>query len=127
MNSSLPVRLATWALAFVIGAFYGLAGTIGHSYAIVGIPVGLVVAIIGSAALLLAVRLLTADRWSTLATGGRMMVSTRVFSGEGPGGSVVVPQTEISLVWTFAVPLVVALAVAWPSLPSVDEAATRDA
>ena len=47
MNSSLPVRLATWALAFVIGAFYGLAGTIGHSYAIVGIPVGLVVAIIG--------------------------------------------------------------------------------
>ena len=121
MNSSLPVRLATWALAFVIGAFYGLAGTIGHSYAIVGIPVGLVVAIIGSAALLLAVRLLT------LATGGGMMVSTLVFSGEGPGGSVVVPQTEISLVWTFAVPLVVALAVAWPSLPSVDEAATRDA
>ena len=127
MNSSLPVRLATWIIAFVIGAFYGLAGTIGHSYAIVGIPVGLVVAVIGSAALLLAVRLLTADRWSTLATGGGMMVSTLVFSGEGPGGSVVVPQTEISLVWTFAVPLVVALAVAWPSLPSVDEAATRDA
>ena len=115
-----PLVLASSAAVAIIGLAVGAWM----------VPIGLgifVVAIIGSAALLLAVRLLTADRWSTLATGGGMMVSTLVFSGEGPGGSVVVPQTEISLVWTFAVPLVVALAVAWPSLPSVDEAATRDA
>ncbi|MDZ8172136.1 DUF6113 family protein [Microbacterium xanthum] len=127
MNSSLPVRVATWALALVIGAFYGLAGTIGHAYTLAGVPVGLAVAIIGSAALLVAVRLLTGDRWSTLATGLGMMVTTLVFSGEGPGGSVVVPQTEISLVWTFAVPVVVALVVAWPHMPSRDERAPRSA
>jgi len=127
VNSSLPVRLATWALALVIGAFYGLAGTIGHAYSLAAIPVGLLVAVIGSAALLVAVRLLTGDRWSTLATGMGMMATTLVFSGEGPGGSVVVPQTEVSLVWTFAVPLIVAVVVAWPHLPSFDEPATRDA
>ena len=59
-------------------------------------------------------RLLTADRWATLATGLGMMIATLVFSGRGPGGSVIVPQTGLAVFWTFAVPILVALAVAWP-------------
>ena len=59
--------------------------------------------IIGSAALLVAVRLLTSDRWAALATGLGMMIATLVFSGRGPGGSVIVPaeRTRRS-VWTIA-------------------------
>jgi len=80
-------RIVTWVVAFLVGAVYGLAGTIAHSYRLGWFPLGLVLAIIGSAALLAAVRLLTADRWAALATGTGMIVATLVFSGKGPGGS----------------------------------------
>ena len=73
-------------------------------------------------------RLLTSDRWAALATGLGMMIATLVFSGRGPGGSVIVPQAaegqfDAGIVWTIAVPLMVALAVAWPdvsTLPAVE-------
>jgi hypothetical protein len=113
-------RLATWAIALVVGVAYGLAGTIAQSYVLSWVPLGLILAVIGSAALLLAVRLLSGDRWAALAVGLGMMAATLVFSGRGPGGSVIVPQApegQVSpgLVWTIAVPILVALAVAWPN------------
>ncbi|MDQ7880407.1 DUF6113 family protein [Microbacterium sp. QXD-8] len=114
MRPSVPARVGSWIVALLVGLVYGVAGTVAHAYAIGWFPLGLILAVIGSAALLLAVRLLTSDRWATLATGSGMMISTLVFSGSGPGGSVVVPQTGLAVVWTFAVPILVALAVAWP-------------
>jgi Family of unknown function (DUF6113) len=114
VNPSLS-RIATWIVAFIVGAVYGLAGTIAHAYTIGWFPLGLLLAIIGSAALLVAVRLLTADRWAALATGVGMIVATLVFSGRGPGGSVIVPQTEFAIAWTVAVPVLVVLAVVWPN------------
>lgn len=101
-------------VALLVGAVYGLAGTIAHPYQLAWLPLGLVLAIVGSAALLAAVRLLTGDRWSALATGLGMMGATLVFSGRGPGGSVIVPQTTLAIVWTIAVPILVAIIVAWP-------------
>jgi hypothetical protein len=114
VNTSLS-RVATWVVAFLVGAVYGLAGTIAHAYTIGWFPLGLILAIIGSAALLAAVRLLTGDRWTALATGAGMIIATLVFSGRGPGGSVIVPQTQFALVWTVAVPVLVVIAVAWPN------------
>ena len=119
MSSSLP-RIVTWVIALVVGAVYGLAGTIAHAYAIGWFPLGLVLGIVGCGAMLAAVRLLTADRWSAFATGMGMMVATLVFSGRGPGGSVIVPESGLGIVWTLAVPILVAIAVAWPTrLPVV--------
>lgn len=108
-------RVATWVVAFVVGAFYGLAGTIAHAYTIGPLPVGLVLSLIGCAALLLSVRLLTGDRWSALSAGLGMMLATLVFSGRGPGGSVIVPDSNLGTVWTIALPAVIALVVAWPA------------
>jgi hypothetical protein len=108
-------RLATLVVAFFVGAVYGLAGTIAHAYRLGWFPLGLVLAIIGSAALLAAVRLLTADRWAALASGIGMIVATLVFSGTGPGGSVIVEQTDLAIVWTVSVPVLVVLVVAWPN------------
>ncbi|WP_345803104.1 DUF6113 family protein [Microbacterium sp. AZCO] len=121
MRSSLVARIVTWVVAFLVGAVYGLAGTIAQTYKFGWFPLGLVLAVIGSGALLIAVRLLTSDRWAALATGLGMMVATLIFSGPGPGGSVIVPQTpegqfNPGIVWTIAVPLLVALVVAWPDL-----------
>jgi len=113
-------RAGTWIVALIIGAVFGAAGTIAQSAVWGWFPVGVVVAIVGVAAITLAVRLLTGDRWSALATGLGAMITTLVFSGRGPGGSVVVPapaegEFSTGIVWTIAVPILVALIVAWPS------------
>ena len=114
MRSSVPARVGTWFVALLVGAVYGLAGTIAHSYELAWFPLGLVLAIVGCAALLVAVRFLTGDRWAVLATGLGMMTSTLVFSGKGPGGSVIVPEGPLGSVWTLALPILVAIVVAWP-------------
>ncbi|MGB4778913.1 histidinol dehydrogenase [Microbacterium sp.] len=116
-------RVGTWVVSVVIGIVYGVAGTIGQAAMWGPVPLGLVVATVGTGALLLAVRLLTADRWAALATGIGAMVATLVFSGRGPGGSVVVPAPEgadisTGIVWTIAVPILTALVVAWPVMSS---------
>ena len=108
-------RVATWVVALLVGAVYGLAGTIAHAYRWGWFPLGLILAIIGSAALLAAVRLLTGDRWAALAGGIGMILATLAFSGRGPGGSVIVAQTELAIAWTIAVPVLVAIVVAWPA------------
>ena len=69
---------------------------------------------IGVGALMLAVRTLTDDRWAALACGLGVMLATLVFSGRGPGGSIVVPapaegQFSTGVVWTIAVPLLAAI------------------
>ena len=114
-----PARIAAWIMAFLVGIVYGVAATISQAFQVGFVPLGLIVAIIGSAALVTAVRILAQDRWSALATGLGLLIATLVFSGEGPGGSVVVPQApdgvlNTGIVWTIAVPLVIAVVMAWP-------------
>lgn len=124
-------RPLTWLIAAVVGLVYGVAGTIGQAALWGVLPVGLVVAVVGVAALLVALRLLTGDRWTALAAGVGATAATLVLSGRGPGGSVVVPagapgELSTGLVWTLVVPLLVALVVAWPGRPTpADRAATR--
>jgi hypothetical protein len=63
-------RVLTWLVAAVIGAVYGAAATIAHAYTLGWFPVGLVLAIVGTGALLVALRQLTEDRWSAPPGGG---------------------------------------------------------
>lgn len=112
-------RIGSWAVAAVIGFVYGVAGVIGQAAHAGALPVGLVVALVGFTALLLAIRLLTGDRATTFAAGMGALVATLVLSGRGPGGSIVVPAASdgmlsTGMVWTIAAPLVAALVIAWP-------------
>lgn len=109
-------RFGTWIIALAVGAVYGAACTVAHAYTLGVIPLGLVLAIVGVVALLVAVRVLTADRWAALSAGLGALGATIVFSGSGPGGSVIVPSGALGVVWTFAVPLAVAVVVAWPDV-----------
>jgi hypothetical protein len=126
--SSLVPRIATLVVAVLIGTVYGTAATVGHAFTLGWFPLGLILAIIGSGGLLLALRLLTGDRWTALAGGLGIVLATFVFSQQGPGGSAIVaapsPGTEwIPLVWTGAVPLMVAVVVAWPDLSKMSSPA----
>jgi hypothetical protein len=124
-------RAAGWLVAAIAGGVYGVAGTITQAYVWGALPVGLIVAVSGITALVAGLRLLTSDRWTALACGLGALVATVVFSGRGPGGSVVVPappdgQLSTGLIWTFAVPIMVAIVVGWPSFAGVRAAAAPD-
>jgi hypothetical protein len=117
----IAARLLTWAISLVVGAVYGTAATVAHAFTVIGLPLGLVLAIVGTGGLLVAFRALTGDRWTALAGGLGVLLATFVFSNVGPGGSAIVaPATDatawIPVAWTIAVPILVALVVAWPDL-----------
>lgn len=117
----LAARVLTWLVAAVIGTVYGTAATVAHAYALGVFPLGLLLAVVGTGALLIALRALTGDRWTALAGGLGVVLATFVFSNVGPGGSAIVaPATDatawIPVAWTIAVPVLVALVVAWPDL-----------
>src|SRR4051794_20745518 len=124
MRSRWLARAGTWLLAFLVGAVYSLAGTIAHAYMLGWFPLGLVLAIVGSAALLISVRALTSDRWATLATGLGMMATLLIISGRGPGGSVVVPQEGLGTVWTIALAVCITIVVAWPDMSGIRRSST---
>lgn len=113
MNTWLS-RILSWAAAAVVGGVYGIAGTIAHSLMWGPVPVGLIIAAIACAALLVAIRALTHDRGSTLAAGLGMLGTVTLISGVGPGGSVVVADTIWGRVWIYLIAGLVLLAVAWP-------------
>lgn len=109
-------RVLSWIGLIVVGAVFGLACTITHASKIGPVPVGIVVAIIACAALLVAVRSLMQDRWAALAAGIGMLGAVVVISGAGPGGSVIVPNDLLGQIWTYVVAGMVVLVVAWPDL-----------
>jgi hypothetical protein len=116
-------RIGAWIIALLVGAVYGGAGSVGHASFWLGIPLGLVLAVVGGGALVIAMRLLTGDRWAALAGGLGMMLATFVLAQTSPGGSVLFTQQHevLALVWMGAVPLVTALVVAWPDLRHLGE------
>lgn len=119
--TSLASRIATVVVAVVVGAVYGTAATIAHAYRFGILPVGLIVAVVGTTGLLIALRLLTGSRGFALAGGLGVIGAAFMFANIGPGGSVIMaagtPDTEwIAVTWSFAVPLLVAVVVAWPDV-----------
>ncbi|MEV8272536.1 histidinol dehydrogenase [Microbacterium sp. NPDC077184] len=118
-------RLGSWLIAAAVGMVYGSAGTIAHAFVLGPVPLGLVLALLGCAALLASIRLLTGDRWAALAAGLGMMTAALVFSGAGPGGSVIVPQSILGTVWTLALPLMVAVVIGWPARFGADPGRAR--
>jgi hypothetical protein len=111
-------RIAAWVIALVVGVVYGTAGSFAHASMLGVLPVGLVLGVLGAAALVVAVRLLTGDRWATLSAGLGIMAATYLFAQPSTGGSVLfTTQNELlALVWMGAVPVITALAVAWPNV-----------
>lgn len=77
-------RVLSWIAAALVGGVYGIAGTISHSVMWGPIPIGMIVAAIACAAILIAVRALTHDRGAAVAAGLGMIGMLVLISGEGP-------------------------------------------
>lgn len=128
--SSGILRIVGWVVALFIGAFYGVAGTIGQAFRLGPVPLGLLLATVGSAALLVALRTLTGDRVNALAGGLGISLATYVFSQPGLGGSAIVaapsPGMEwIPVVWTVVGPALMVFVAFWPSFSHLPQGTTE--
>ncbi|MDQ0644956.1 DUF6113 family protein [Microbacterium murale] len=119
-------RGLSWLAAALVGVVYGTAGTIAHGLMWGVFPLGLIVAGIACAALLIAVRALTHDRGATVATALGMLGMVMIISGPGPGGSIIVPNTPIGQIWIFLVAGIALLVIAWPNLKRLPRQTTAD-
>jgi len=111
-------KVAAGALALAIGVIVGLIATVNHQLTatVVGtpLPVGVVVSLTLSAALLAGSRLYFGTRVvAGLAALGLLAVVT-FLSASGPGGSVLVPANVAGWTWTVGVAVIAAVVLAWP-------------
>lgn len=120
-------RGLSWLAAGLIGGVYGIAATIAHGFMWGVVPLGLILGAIACAALLVALRTLTGDRWAALATGIGMIALVLTISQRGPGGSIVVPNTALGNIWMYLVGGIIVLVVAWPDFSRLQASTTRPA
>ncbi|MCI2959245.1 DUF6113 family protein [Agromyces atrinae] len=121
-KASLGSRIAVYAVSALAGAVFGFFATFGHQaqtvVAGVSIPWGIVLALLGVAALVLGIRLITRDRWASFWTAGGLLAVVFVLSLPGIGGSVLVTDSVLGTVWAVGPTLIAVLIVAWPTLPN---------
>ena len=119
---SLGSRIGTLVIAFLVGLVYGTIATVGHRHAWqlgeITIPWGLILGLVGVAALLVGIRLVAGGRWAAAAAAVGVIGAVSLFSLPGPGGSVLVPGGVVGTIWAVGPALIAVLVVAWPSLPS---------
>lgn len=114
-------RLLAGAGGLVAGAAFGILGTVAHQTTIAvgqaAVPIGLVLALAGAAALLVGLRMVLGDRMVVLLAAIGMLGTIFVLSLRSTGGSVLVPAGLPGTLWTLVPALIAALAVAWPKVP----------
>ncbi|WP_233279364.1 hypothetical protein [Microterricola pindariensis] len=114
-------RVGAAVLGFVVGAIFAAMGTVAHQITteIAGVPVpwGLLLALLGYTALLIGLRLVLHDRVTVLFTAIGALLTIFVLSLRSTGGSVLIPEGTLGLVWTMAPAIIAAIVIAWPRLP----------
>ncbi|TFC14553.1 hypothetical protein E3O19_10130 [Cryobacterium algoritolerans] len=114
-------RALAGLLAFMVGAAFGVLGTIAHQATIVlgpvTIPIGLVLALAGVTALLAGLRLVVGDRLVVLLAAIGLLGTIFLLSLRSEGGSVLVPEGLPGTLWTVGPTLVATIVLAWPRIP----------
>jgi N-acetyl-1-D-myo-inositol-2-amino-2-deoxy-alpha-D-glucopyranoside deacetylase len=117
----LAQRALGHAFAVLAGVVVGLLGTAAHRFSPellgVPVPVGLALSIVAVATLLLGLRAVLASRSHAIAAAVGLLAAVVVLSLPGPGGSVLFPDSPLSIMWTFAPAVIAVLVLAWPRLP----------
>ncbi|WP_354498179.1 hypothetical protein [Mycetocola sp. 2940] len=114
-------RIVGAALSILVGAIYGTIGTVASQNVLrigeVVLPVGLILSLVGVLALLIGFRLLFEDRLPVLCAAIGMVGMIALFSVASAGGSVLIPQGLLGLVWTVVPVLLATIVVGWPRMP----------
>lgn len=105
--------LAGALVAFLAGAGVGALGTISHQSAP---PVGIILALLAVAGLLVGLRLVFGTRTMSFAASVGVLGAAALFALPGGGGSVLVPENPLGYVWTFGPVLIALFALGWPRI-----------
>lgn len=124
-------RIWSVVLAFVIGVVVGAVGTVAHTTTVaiagVDVPIGLILAVIAVVSLLVGLRLVMHDRLIVGACAAGLVGIVALFTLPSFGGSVLIPEGILSVIWTLTPAFTAALVLAWPSLPPRAQHAHRAA
>lgn len=119
---SVANRIGAALLGIAVGVIFAAMGTVAHQSTVMvmgfAFPWGLIVALLGFTALLIGLRLVLHDRLTVLATALGALITIFVLSLRSAGGSVLIPEGTIGLIWTMAPAVIAAIVIAWPRLPA---------
>jgi N-acetyl-1-D-myo-inositol-2-amino-2-deoxy-alpha-D-glucopyranoside deacetylase len=117
-ESSLTSRIASGVLALVLGAFIGATLTVAHqatvSIAGVGVPWGIIAAVLITAALLVGLRLVFETRVVAACAALGLTAASAFLALVTAGGSILVPANPAGYAWTFTPVVISVLVLGWP-------------
>ncbi|WP_374947084.1 hypothetical protein [Agreia sp.] len=112
-------KIVSWIVGLALGALFGVLGTAvsqstwtplpGFS-----LPVGLIVALPAITLLLVGLRLVLSTRTAAILAAFGIVVAVFLLSQPSAGGSVLVPNNALGVIWTFAPTVIALLVLAWP-------------
>jgi N-acetyl-1-D-myo-inositol-2-amino-2-deoxy-alpha-D-glucopyranoside deacetylase len=115
-------RVLAVALSLLLGAGTATVGTVAHQADTVvagsTIPLGVVIALTVATALMVGLRLVFGSRTPVTAAAVGLVAVLLLLAQASPGGSVLIPANTAGYAWTYGAPLIAALVLAWPTLPS---------
>lgn len=111
-------KVLTALIAVALGVAVGLIATVNHQLAAAlfgqQVPVGVVVSLLVCAALLVGGRLYFGTRIVAACAALGLLVVVALFSGAGPGGSVLVPANPVGWTWVIGPAVIALIVLAWP-------------
>ena len=121
-EQGIVARVFACLIAVIVGVAVGILGTVNHQSTLTlldaDIPLGVISALVTAAALFIGLRLVFAHRAPTAFAALGTLAVLWLFAQEGPGGSVLIPANTVGYLWSFGVPLLAAMVLAWPRLPA---------
>jgi hypothetical protein len=125
-----PVRPLLHVAALLVGATAGLLGSVLHPQRLAGVPLGLLAALVLTAAAVVTGGMLTGTRAGAAFSAVGWVLPVLTLSAPRPEGDLVVPGTTLGYLWLLGGTAVAGATVAWPfaagrRLPSADGAADR--
>ncbi|GAA2236811.1 hypothetical protein N1031_11090 [Herbiconiux moechotypicola] len=118
---STGLRVLAVVVALALGFLFGVLGTIVHqitvsAFGLFDLPVGLIIALPAFALLLVGLRMVAPSRWAALAAAAGAVAIVALLALPGPGGSVLIPDSVLGMVWVVGAPLVAVVVLAWPRM-----------
>lgn len=119
------MRLLVRVAQLLLGALFGALMTFGHqaTVTIAGatLPWGIVVSCLGVLGLLAGVRLLTEGRADSFWVALGIVGAVAALSLPSPGGSVIITNSVVGVIWSLAPTVLAALVVGWPNIRRTEQ------
>ena len=121
VGTSLGTRIVGYVVAVALGFLFGALGTVVHQisvsvFGLFDLPVGVIIALAATALLLTGLRLVGPNRLAALLAGVALVGTVTLLALPSPGGSVLIPDSTLGMVWLIGVTLVAVVVLAWPRL-----------